>query len=201
MGRIAITSWCQDRIRQLMPHPVICVDATAGTGKDTLFLCGMVPEDGQILAMDIQEDALKQARERITKAGYEDKVTFVLDGHEHMDQYVNFSENGQENCQTPQISGPVDLIMFNLGYLPGGDHKKATTYPTTMEAIEKGLSVLRKGGLMTLMIYSGGDSGFEERDALLPFLKELDHRQYTVIVESFYNKPNTPPLPVYILKE
>ena len=53
---------------------------------------------------------------------------------------------------------------------------------------------------MTLMIYSGGDSGYEERNALLPFLQSLDHRRYTFILESFYNKPNTPPLPVYILK-
>lgn len=163
----------------------ICVDATAGTGKDTLFLCQLSEENGHIYSMDIQEEALKQARERINRAGYEGKVTWIHDGHEHMDQYV---------------TEEVDLIMFNLGYLPGGDHSKATRYETTMEAVMKGLDLLRSGGLMTLMIYSGGDSGFEERDALLPFLKNLDHRQYTVILEPFYNKPNTPPLPVYILK-
>ncbi len=186
MKRIAITGWCQERIRQIMPEPSVCIDATAGTGKDTLFLCEMTPDDGQILAMDIQEEALRQAQDRIRDAHYEHKVRFVHDGHQHMDRYINESK--------------VDLIMFNLGYLPGGDHKKATVAETTKEAVTKGLNLLRQGGLMTLMIYSGGDSGFEERDALLPFLKNLDHRKYTVIVESFYNKPNTPPLPVYIIK-
>ncbi len=186
MKRIAITSWCQERIRQIMPNPNICIDATAGTGQDTLFLCQITPEDGQILAMDIQEEALRQAGERIKGANYQTKVRFVHDGHQHMDQYMGDSK--------------VDLIMFNLGYLPGGDHSKATVADTTKEAIIKGLNLLREGGLMTLMIYSGGDSGFEERDALMPFLKELDHRRYTVIVESFFNKPNTPPLPVYIIK-
>lgn len=185
MKRIAITSWCQQRIRQILPNPRVCIDATAGTGKDTLFLCQLTGEDGVIYAMDIQEEALVQARKRIQDAGYEEKVHFIHDGHEKMDQYVNEA---------------VDLIMFNLGYLPGGDHKKATTYPTTMQAVTKGLDLLKEGGLMTLMIYSGGDSGFEERDALLPFLKQLDHRRYTVILEPFYNKPNTPPLPVYIMK-
>ena len=170
-----------------MPHPQICIDATAGTGQDTLFLCKCTKESGKILAMDIQEEALKQAEKRIQEAGYLDKVRFVKDGHEHMDAYHSESD--------------VDLIMFNLGYLPGGDHGKMTKAETTIQAVEKGLSLLRSGGLMTIMIYSGGDSGFEERDKLLPYLKQLDHRLYTVIIESFYNKPNTPPLPVFILKQ
>ena len=187
MSRIPITEWCQDRIRQLMPHPMVCIDATAGTGRDTLFLCRITPEEGRILSMDIQEEALAQARKRIRDAGYQDKVQFVCDGHENMDSYM---------ANPPG----VDLIMFNLGYLPGGDHRIATRYPTTIEAVKKGLKLLRDGGVLTLMIYSGGDSGYEEKDALLPFLKSLDYRRYTVVLEPFYNKPNTPPLPVYIIK-
>lgn len=187
MKRIAITAWVQDRILTLMPHPRICIDATAGTGKDTLFLCKCTPEDGEILAMDIQEEALKQAENRIKEAGYQGKVRFIQDGHENIDTYHESSD--------------VDLIMFNLGYLPGGDHEKMTKADTTIQAVEKGLSLLRPGGLMTMMIYSGGDSGYEERDKLLPYLKQLDHHLYTVIIESFYNKPNTPPLPVFILKQ
>ena len=31
-----------------------CIDATAGKGRDTLFLCGLVGESGRVLAMDIQ---------------------------------------------------------------------------------------------------------------------------------------------------
>ena len=187
MSRIPITEWCQDRIRQLMPHPMVCIDATAGTGRDTLFLCRITPEEGRILSMDIQEEALAQAERRIRDAGYQDKVRFVCDGHENMDAYM---------ANPPG----ADLIMFNLGYLPGGDHRIATSYPTTIEAVTKGLKLLKEGGVLTLMIYSGGDTGYEERDALLPYLQSLDYRRYTVILESFYNKPNTPPLPVYIIK-
>ncbi len=185
MGTLPITVWVQERIRQLMPHPLICLDATAGRGKDTLFLCEITPPEGLVYAMDIQESALEQARERIEKAGYGSKVRFIADGHEHMDRHV---------------SGNIDLIMFNLGYLPGGDHRISTAFPTTGEAVLKGLSLLRPGGLMTLVIYSGGDSGYDERDALIPFLKEVDSHQFTVILESFHNRPGSVPLPVYILK-
>ena len=53
---------------------------------------------------------------------------------------------------------------------------------------------------MSLCIYSGGDSGFEERDAILSFLKCLDTKYYLVILSSYYNRPNHPPIPVMILK-
>ena len=49
-------------------------------------------------------------------------------------------------------------------------------------------------------IYSGGDSGFEERDAVLAYLKELDPRKYLVIVSEYYNRPKNPPIPVLVVK-
>ncbi len=94
----------------------------------------------------------------------------------------------------------VSLITFNFGYLPGGDHTVSTRPDTSMKAISQGLKLLKKNGLMILCIYSGGDSGFEERDALLPFLKELDPKKYLVILSSYYNRPNHPPIPVLIRK-
>lgn len=183
--RIPITGWVQERISRLMPEPLVCVDATAGTGRDTLFLCRLTSRTGRVYAMDIQEEALAIARERVREAGFEDKVRFIAGGHEDMDRFV------------PERP---DLIMFNLGYLPGGDHGIATSFPTTSKAVTKGLELLKPGGLMTLVVYSGGDSGYGEKDALLPFLKELDPHRFTVILESFHNRPKEPPLPVYIMK-
>ena len=54
---------------------------------------------------------------------------------------------------------------------------------------------------MSLCIYSGGDSGFTERDALLAYLKTLDSKRYLVILSSYYNRPNNPPIPVMIVKK
>ena len=53
---------------------------------------------------------------------------------------------------------------------------------------------------MSLCIYSGGDSGFDERDAILFWLKELDSRKYLVIKSDYYNRPNNPPIPVLVVK-
>lgn len=95
----------------------------------------------------------------------------------------------------------VDCIMFNLGYLPGGDHTIATKADTTIQALERGLNLLKPLGMISLAIYHGGDTGFAERDAVLNWLKQLDCKQYTVLVTDFYNRPNHPPLAVQIIKE
>ena len=89
-------------------------------------------------------------------------------------------------------AGTISCITFNLGYLPGGDHSLATRADTTLSAVRQGLTLLQKDGLMVLCIYSGGDTGFEEREALLPFLKALDPQKYLVILSSYYNRPNHP---------
>ena len=94
----------------------------------------------------------------------------------------------------------ADGIVFNCGYLPGSDHSLATRPKTTVAAIEAGLSLLKTGGVMSLCLYSGGDTGFEEKETVLNCLKKLDSRRYTVIVQEYYNRGNHPPAPVFIFK-
>lgn len=53
---------------------------------------------------------------------------------------------------------------------------------------------------MSLCIYSGGDTGYGERDVLLPFLRELDEREYLVIRCEYMNRRKDPPLPVLVVK-
>ena len=43
---------------------------------------------------------------------------------------------------------------------------------------------------MSLCIYSGGDTGFEEKERILDCLRELPAREYTVIVNAYYNRAN-----------
>ena len=163
----------------------LCIDATMGRGYDTSFLSALVGDSGKVIAMDIQKSALDSTRE-LLNARKQHNVELILDSHENMAKYA------EENS--------VDCIMFNLGYLPNGDHTIYTHADSTIKAINAGLNLLRSGGLMCVSIYYGGDSGYEEKDALMPFLKEIDDTKYQVIMSSFYNWKNDPPIPVFILK-
>lgn len=186
MKKYQITEWCQHFIRYHVQQGDICIDATAGNGYDTLTLCEAVGDSGKVIAFDIQEMAVEHTIERLREYQMLHRAEVVLDSHVNMGKYAE-----EES---------VSCIVFNFGYLPGGSHRLATQKETSIQAVESGLRLLKKGGMMSLCIYSGGDSGFEERDALLRFLKGLNHKKYLAIVSEYYNRPNHPPIPAMILK-
>ena len=68
--------------------------------------------------------------------------------------------------------------MFNLGYLPGGDHSITTIKSTTLTAIRKALECLRGGGLLVVICYPGHDEGLEESVEVLTFVESLNQSQY-----------------------
>ena len=164
----------------------LCIDCTAGRGNDTAFLCGLCGETGKVLAFDIQPAAVESTRALLEERGLSDRAEVHLESHSLIDSYA------EENT--------VSAIVFNFGWLPGGDHKINTRKDTSIEAIEKGLRLLRPQGIMSLSIYYGRDTGTEEKDAILAFLKTLPLREYTVIVSEFVNRPNDPPISVRIYK-
>ena len=189
MKSYQISSWCHHFIKNQVKEGDICIDATVGNGRDTEVLCTLVGEKGLVYGLDIQEIALEKTRLRLEEAGLLSRVRLFLKGHEQMAEVVEPSAHGKVSC-----------VVFNFGYLPGGDHQLATKGATSITALESALGLLKRDGLISLCIYSGGHSGFAEREEILAWLKELDSKEYLVIVNDFYNRRNHPPLPVLIYK-
>jgi ubiquinone/menaquinone biosynthesis C-methylase UbiE len=77
------------------------IDATCGNGHDTLYLSGLLP-DGLVYGIDIQESALEKTREILGDA-------------------KNVRLFCQSHAEPIPIPKPPRLIVYNLGYLPGGD--------------------------------------------------------------------------------
>jgi hypothetical protein len=62
--------------------------------------------------------------------------------------------------------GSVSAVMFNLGYLPRGDHAIITQSDSTVPAIAAAVKALRDGGVMTVLCYRGHAGGPEEYAAV-----------------------------------
>lgn len=163
-----------------------CIDATAGRGKDTAFLCKLVGESGRVLAFDIQAEAVESTRTLLESEQLSSIAEVLQESHSNMIQYAE--------------PGTVDAIVFNFGWLPGGDHNIFTQAETSIQAIEQGLSLLKENGVMSLCIYYGRNNGVSERDALLDYLASLDPRKVTVLMSSFLNRQKDPAIPVFLLK-
>ncbi len=187
MINLQITELCHHFIQSHITEGSLCIDATAGNGNDTAFLCRLCGETGHVLAFDIQEQAILNTTNRLIAEGLAHRAGVLQDSHCNMYKYAQLES--------------IDCIVFNFGYLPCGDHSISTKADTSINAIDSGLTLLKHGGLMSLCIYSGGDTGFEERDAILEYVKELDPRKYTVLRMDYFNRPNNPPIPVMIIKK
>lgn len=125
-----------------------CVlDATAGNGYDTLKAAQLVQPEGQVIALDIQEAAIKATEEKLTQAGLNTLCEFHLGNHGDLLKALN---------QT------FDSILFNLGYLPGSDKTTITTPKTTLSALNQSQKLLKENGVLFVTAYRQHPGGLEE---------------------------------------
>lgn len=162
------------------------VDATCGTGRDTAALARAVGEDGRVFAFDVQDRALELTEARLRAEGLFNvrllKQSFVFMG-EHV----------------PEKSAAA--AVFNLGYLPGGDHRITTTADSTIEGLHAALRMIRPGGVVTIVLYDGHENGREEKRKVLAWAETLDARDYHVVFGNMLNQANHPPEILWITKK
>lgn len=163
----------------------LCIDATAGKGRDTALLCRLAGQTGRVLAFDIQEDAVRQTRNLLAQEGLQAEV--FLDSHSNMEHYA--------------APGTVDCIVFNFGRLPGGNPQIFTQADSSVQAIDAGLRLLRPGGVMAIALYYGKENGYEEKEAVLKHLETIDDRMFSVLCCQWSNRRSDPPMPIFIWRE
>ena len=150
----------------------LAIDATCGRGNDTLFLLGLFKE---VYAFDIQKEAITSTKD-LTKEY--NNVKIICDSHENICTYVK---------------NEVDVVMYNLGYLPNGDKNKTTNYKSTIESIKCALNILAKDGVVTVVCYPGHEEGLKESVEVEKYLKTLNQKEFDVIKYDFINQINNPP--------
>ncbi len=161
-----------DILREVVQPGDTVVDATLGNGHDTLLLSQLVGENGHVIGFDVQEQAVAHARARLEEQGVAARCTLFCLGHEHMAE---------------RVAAPVRAVVFNLGWLPGGDKRITTRWETTHAAVDAALRLLMQGGVCTICAYPGHAAGDEERAALTAYLSSLRPQEYNVLHQRFLN--------------
>ncbi len=142
------------------------IDATAGNGFDTLFLSRCVGPEGKVFAIDIQQQAIDKTKQRLAQAGC-NNVICLQGSHAEMARLL------PEN-----MTGKIAAITFNLGYLPGGNKTITTEIETTLAALEFSLELLKPGGILTVIAYTGHPGGKQEADSVFDYASRLPVSQF-----------------------
>lgn len=170
------------------------VDATCGTGHDTAVLASSAGSEGIVYAFDIQKAAIEQTAERLDELGIAyscgsqaSGVVLINGSFTDMGSYVRESS--------------VSAVVFNLGYLPGGDHNITTKADATLQGLETAVRMVKPGGIVTVVLYDGHEEGKKEKAAVLKWAEELDPGKYHAAYVSLINQKNAPPEILWVTRK
>lgn len=161
----------------------VIVDATCGWGKDCTFLAQYSPKDALVYAFDIQSTAIEHTAKMLQELDLLQKVILL------QDSFVNFSK---------YVLQPIDIAVFNLGYLPQGD-KNITTNVDELKCVIPEIIHKLNNGILLLVSYPGHRQGSEEDMWLQEYFAALDNKNYNIGRYVLLNHTSKAPV-VYILE-
>lgn len=174
-----MTEWVQEILLPYVQKATILVDGTCGNGHDTLFLAQNAPLNAKIFSFDIQVQALEKAAQILKENQLENSIEFIFDCHSKIDEWV---------------SDPIDLGMFNLGYLPGSDKNTKTCLEKSLVGITKICEKLSLHGALSIVCYPGHTEGQNEYEGISQFLQKLSSKEYQVMRLQGWNRSSTAPV-------
>ena len=184
MKRISLVNAAHDLIRDILHPGDIAIDATVGNGHDTVFLAEQVGPLGHVYGFDIQQAAIDSTLEKFRQAHSPEGLTLIHASHADMDERIPVHHHGK-----------VRAIMFNLGYLPGGDKTVITLTDSTLTALTVAARILAVEGIITLLAYPGHQGGDLETGQVKNWCEQLDTQQFEVsTIDSTEHKDSAPRL-------
>lgn len=164
----------------------VVVDMTCGNGHDTVFLAAHMTDAAVLYAFDIQACAIESTKKR-------------LQGDELHTKHI-ICRQGSHDELLAQIDDRPDIIMFNLGYLPTGNHEIHTKKEITIKAIKICLNKLAENGIIMIAAYPGTEAGAAENDAVRSFLQTVPQKEFDVSWWQPINQVHCPPQ-LYIVQK
>lgn len=161
----------------------IAIDATCGNGHDTLELCELLLSDptSAVFAFDIQPQAILSTEKLLKQKLSSDHLQRVL-----LHRRTHLEINTIYFPYSPR------LIVYNLGYLPGGDKSVTTKTEITLQSIKMSLELLADDGAISITCYPGHLEGAQEEKELLAFIETLPPQKWHVDHHLWTDHPNAP---------
>jgi hypothetical protein len=132
---------------------------------------------GKVWALDIQDEALEKAKKLLEKCN---RVVLLKQSHERFPEEI------------PKNS--IRLIVYNLGYLPGGDKSITTKVDTTLRSIEAGQHLVMKGGVISITCYPGHPEGEKEEAAIMAYVSTMSPQDWSCYYHKCLNRLQAPSL-------
>lgn len=185
MFETKITDTVQQIVKNYINEGDTVIDATVGNGNDTVFLAERIGDNGKVIGFDIQEIAIRTTSEKLDERNLINRVTLIEDSHENVKDYVE---------------SPIQVAMFNLGYLPKGDKEIITKPESTIKAIDNILDLLRRDGVISIISYYGHEGGLLEKNRVCEYIGELDNKKFDVISIAYENRKMNAPI-IYLIRK
>ncbi|GAB4193180.1 MAG: hypothetical protein Tsb0015_15800 [Simkaniaceae bacterium] len=136
---------------------------------------------GKLYCFDIQEVAIESTCKRL---------------HEHLPPSIwkRVAAYRRSHEKLPFSNNFADLIVYNLGYLPGGNKTITTEVRSTLLSLNEALRVARPGGLISVTCYPGHPEGLKETQEIIKFISNLSSNSYTACHHQWPNRPSSPQL-------
>lgn len=136
-------------IKSLIKKDDICIDMTLGNGLDAQLLASL---SNKVYGFDISEIAIGKSKERLNKYN---NIEYILDNHINVDKYVKEK---------------VNLVIFNLGYLPHSNKQIITKKDETLLALKKAYALLKENGYLIITFYLGHIGGKDEYYKVMDYI-------------------------------
>ncbi len=182
MKGISLVNVAHDLIRHRLSDGHIAIDATLGNGHDTVFLAQCVAPNGHVYGFDIQQAAIDATLEKCQKQRLLPYLTLFHASHADMAKKI-----------PTYLHGKINAIMFNLGYLPGGDKQLITQASSTLAALAVASHLLSVNGIMTILAYPGHLGGDLETEAVKQWIGQLEPNQFAAHVIDSTNAHTSAP--------
>lgn len=161
------------------------IDATCGNGHDTLRIAqlALTEHSGKLWGFDIQEEAIVSTRTLLSQSlpeGFLQNVFLTKSSHVVFPKEI--------------VAESIKLIVYNLGYLPGGDKALTTQVSTTLQSLEAAQKLIQHGGVISVTCYPGHTEGASEQEQILNHVSAWAPNEWSCTQHRWLNRRQSPTL-------